>query len=112
MRHPWAPAVIETRAEPGPVMLAHYDAVMGIMRRGGFSLAMTHHALHLLGSRLLGFTRDLFDDSPDLPPEAARPWPSSCAPRCPMWPRWRSGPPTTAVWAVAMQTWSSTSPST
>ena len=70
-RHPWAPAVIETRAGPGPLMLAHYDAVMGIMRRGGFSLAMTHHALHLLGSRLLGFTRDLFDDSPDLPPEAA-----------------------------------------
>ncbi len=71
LRHPWAPAVIETRAEPGPLMLAHYNAVMGILRRGGFSLEMTHHALHLLGSRLLGFTQDLFDDSPDLPPEAA-----------------------------------------
>ncbi|HXR27081.1 MAG TPA: TetR/AcrR family transcriptional regulator C-terminal domain-containing protein [Candidatus Baltobacteraceae bacterium] len=70
VRHPWAPAVIETRTEPGPLMLAHYDAVMGILRRGGFSLELAHHALHLLGSRLLGFTQDLFDDSPDLPPEA------------------------------------------
>jgi hypothetical protein len=29
---------------------------------------MTHHAIHLLGSRMLGFTQDLFDDSPDVDP--------------------------------------------
>ena len=45
---------------------------MGILREGGFSLAMTHHAIHLLGSRLLGFTQDLFDDSPDVDPEALK----------------------------------------
>ena len=70
LQHPWSPAVIETRSEPGMLMLAHYNAVMGILRRGGFSLELTHHALHLLGSRLLGFTQDLFDDSPDLPSDA------------------------------------------
>ena len=72
LRHPWAPDVIETQASPGPQMLKQYDRVMGILREGGFSVALTHHALHLLGSRLLGFTRELFDDdSPDLEPDQA-----------------------------------------
>lgn len=70
-RHPWAPDVIETRAAPGPAMLKQYDTVMGILRGGGLSLDLTHHAIHLLGSRLVGFTRELFDDSPDLDPAAA-----------------------------------------
>jgi len=71
LRHPWAPRIIETRAEPGPAALRHFDTVIGILRDGGFSLAMTHHALHLLGSRVLGFTQDLYDDSGDVSPEAA-----------------------------------------
>jgi len=70
-RHPWAPSVIETRVAPGPATLRQFDRVMGILREGGCSLELTHHALHLLGSRLLGFTRELFDDSPDLAPEEA-----------------------------------------
>jgi AcrR family transcriptional regulator len=69
LRHRWAPRVIETRNDPGPSGLRYYDAVMGILREGGFSLEMTHHAIHLFGSRLLGFTQDLFDDSPDVSPE-------------------------------------------
>ena len=72
LRHPWAPRVIETRNDPGPSGLRYYDAVMGILREGGFSLEMTHHAIHLFGSRLLGFTQDLFDDSPDVSPEAMK----------------------------------------
>ena len=72
LRHPWAPRVIETRNDPGPSGLRYYDSVMGILREGGFSLEMTHHAIHLFGSRLLGFTQDLFDDSPDVSPEAMR----------------------------------------
>jgi len=71
LRHPWASRVIETRDDPGPSGLRHFDAVIGILREGGFSLELTHHALHLLGSRVLGFSQDLFDDSPDLGPEAA-----------------------------------------
>jgi AcrR family transcriptional regulator len=72
LRHPWAPRIIETRNDPGPSGLRYYDAVMGILREGGFSLEMTHHAIHLFGSRLLGFTQDLFDDSPDVSPEAMK----------------------------------------
>jgi AcrR family transcriptional regulator len=72
LRHPWAPRVIETRNDPGPSGLRYYDAVMGILREGGFSLEMTHHAIHLFGSRLLGFTQDLFDDSPDVSPDAMK----------------------------------------
>jgi len=70
LRHPWAPRIIETRDDPGPSGLHYYDGVMGILRDGGFSLEMTHHAIHLLGSRMLGFTQDLFDDSPDVDPVA------------------------------------------
>ena len=33
------------------------------LRGGGLSLALTHHALHIMGSRMLGFTQDLFNDS-------------------------------------------------
>jgi AcrR family transcriptional regulator len=72
LRHPWVPRVIETRNDPGPSGLRYYDAVMGILREGGFSLEMTHHAIHLFGSRLLGFTQDLFDDSPDVNPDAMK----------------------------------------
>jgi len=72
LRHPWTTDVIETRVAPGPSMLRQYDTVMGILRGGGFSLDLTHHAIHMLGSRLLGFTRELFDDSPDLDPETAK----------------------------------------
>src|SRR2546430_365467 len=39
--------------------------------RGGFTIAQAHHALHILGSRALGFTQELFDDSGDLEPETA-----------------------------------------
>ena len=70
-RHAWAPHVIETRAEPAPAILAQFDAVVGIMLAGGFSLGLTHHALHALGSRVLGFTQDLYDDSDDAAADAA-----------------------------------------
>jgi AcrR family transcriptional regulator len=71
LRHPWAPRVIEDLPDPGPAGLRYYDTVMGILREGGFSLEVTHHALHLFGSRLLGFSQDLFDDSPNPDPNAA-----------------------------------------
>lgn len=71
LRHPWAPRAIETRTAPGPAALGYVNAVIGILREGGFSIAQAHHALHILGSRLLGFTQALFDDSGDLDPETA-----------------------------------------
>jgi AcrR family transcriptional regulator len=71
LRHPWAPRVIEARPDPGPATLRYLDTVFGILRDGGFSIAMTHHAIHVLGSRVLGFSQDLFDDNAADPEVAA-----------------------------------------
>src|SRR6185369_2870503 len=57
LRHPWAPAVIVARPEVGPATLRHIDAVLGILQSGGFPIDMAHHALHVLGSRVFGFTQ-------------------------------------------------------
>jgi AcrR family transcriptional regulator len=71
LRHPWAPRTVETRPAPGPAGLAYANAVLGILREGGFSVAQAHHALHILGSRVLGFAQGIFDDAPGPAPEAA-----------------------------------------
>jgi len=68
LRHPWAPKVIETRTNPGPAMLAHVERVIGTLREGGFSVDVTHHAIHVLGSRMFGFTQDPWDMSGGTPP--------------------------------------------
>lgn len=65
LRHPWAPGVIETRTTTSPVVMRYYDALLGLLRRGGFSYDLAHHALHVLGSRALGFTQELFDPDDD-----------------------------------------------
>jgi AcrR family transcriptional regulator len=71
LQHRWAPRVIEERTAPGPATTAYFDALTGILRRGGLSIDLTHHALHLMGSRALGFSQDLFDDSSEFDPEVA-----------------------------------------
>ncbi|MGH2788499.1 MAG: TetR/AcrR family transcriptional regulator C-terminal domain-containing protein [Actinomycetota bacterium] len=72
-RHPWASRVIESRTNATPTMLKYMDSMIGILRAGGFSIDLAHHALHVLGSRLLGFAQELYDDSgDDLDPEAER----------------------------------------
>jgi AcrR family transcriptional regulator len=71
LRHPWVPRTVEAQTAPGPAALLYVNAVIGILREGGFSIAQVHHAIHILGSRLLGFTQAIFDDSGDLEPEAA-----------------------------------------
>jgi AcrR family transcriptional regulator len=68
-RHPWAPAAIESRADPSAVMLAYIDSMIGMLRAGGLSTDLTHHALHALGSRLYGFTQEIFNDSQGLDPQ-------------------------------------------
>jgi Tetracyclin repressor-like, C-terminal domain len=49
-RHPWATPLIESRANPGPATLRHHDAVLGTLRRAGFSVEMAAHADSLLDS--------------------------------------------------------------
>jgi AcrR family transcriptional regulator len=73
LRHTWVPRVIESRKSPSPATIRYFDAVLGILRRGGFSLDAAHHALHIMGSRVLGFTQELFNDSDEFVqgPEAA-----------------------------------------
>lgn len=73
LRHPWAPRVIESRKNPSPATFQYFESVIGTLRTGGFSVGLTHHALHVLGSRVLGFTQELFNDSDELAsgPDAA-----------------------------------------
>jgi len=69
LRHPWAWRVIDTRTSPSPAVLAHLDAIIGLFLAGGFSADQTHHIIHALGTRLLGYTQELFNDSPAISPE-------------------------------------------
>src|SRR6266540_2304988 len=69
LRHPWASRVIESRTAPTPTVIGYMDEMIGILRKGGFSVDLTHHAMHAIGSRALGFSQELFDDTPDDPPE-------------------------------------------
>ena len=63
LRHRWAPRVLETRTNTSSAVLLYYDGLLRLMRDGGFSYDLIHHALHALGSRALGFTQELFDPS-------------------------------------------------
>ena len=71
LRHPWSARVIETRAAPGPATIAYMDRIARILREGGFSADLAHHALHVLGSRVMEFSQDLFDDKADVDPGEA-----------------------------------------
>jgi AcrR family transcriptional regulator len=64
LHHPWAARVIESRASPTPAVLEYMESVIGMFRAGGFSVDLTHHVMHALGSRMLGFTQELFDNTP------------------------------------------------
>jgi AcrR family transcriptional regulator len=61
LRHPWAPGLFETRITTSPAIIRHFDGLVGLMRDGGFSYDLAHHALHALGSRALGFSQEPFD---------------------------------------------------
>ena len=54
-RHPWATALMESRATPGPANLRHHDAVLGILRNAGFSVELAAHAYSLLDAYIYGF---------------------------------------------------------
>ena len=70
LRHRWAPGVLESRTDMPPSLLGYYDSLLRLMRGGGFSLDLAHHALHALGSRALGFSQELFvTDDKDVDPD-------------------------------------------
>jgi AcrR family transcriptional regulator len=71
LRHPWASQVIESRAEPTPTIIGYMDSMMGVFLAGGFSVDLMHHAMHVMGSRILGFSQELFDDTASMPDDEA-----------------------------------------
>ncbi|WP_405431637.1 TetR/AcrR family transcriptional regulator [Micromonospora sp. NBC_00617] len=88
-RHPWAALAIESRNMATPAILAYLDSVVATFKAGGFSANLAHHVMHTMGSRVLGFSQELFDASrqagrsgttsteppADLPPEFAAQFP-------------------------------------
>jgi AcrR family transcriptional regulator len=67
LRHPWASRVIESRPQPTMVVLDYMNSIIGMFRTGGFSVDLTHHVMHALGSRMWGFTQEVF--STPTPPD-------------------------------------------
>lgn len=53
--HPWALGLIESRRSPGPALLRHHDAVLGCLRRNGFSIALAAHAFSVIDAYVYGF---------------------------------------------------------
>ncbi len=69
-RHPWALGLMDSRSQPGPATLRHHDAVLGVLRAGGFSIVMAAHAFSVIDSYLYGFVLQEqslpFEDSAEL----------------------------------------------
>jgi AcrR family transcriptional regulator len=57
LRHPWANGLMDSATSPGPGTLRHHDRVLGTLRNGGFSLAMTAHAFSALDSYVYGYAK-------------------------------------------------------
>lgn len=55
LRHPWALGILESRRHPGPATFRHHDAMLGMLRKAGFSLVMTAHAASAIDTYVYGF---------------------------------------------------------
>jgi len=67
LSHTWARRVLETRVNQTPAVLGYMESFIGMFLAGGLSVDLTHHVMHALGSRMWGFTQELFDGSPAQP---------------------------------------------
>lgn len=63
LAHPWLRRAIETRTVRTPAVLDHMETITSLLLRGGLSADLTHHAMHALGSRIWGFSSEMFDES-------------------------------------------------
>jgi AcrR family transcriptional regulator len=73
-RHSWAIGMMESR-RPGPANLRNHDAVMGCLRKAGFSFKMAIHAYSVQDAYIYGFAlqeKDLALETPDSAGEAAQ----------------------------------------
>jgi AcrR family transcriptional regulator len=74
-RHGWAIRLMQSRTSPGPATLRHHDAVLGCLRRAGFSVQLAAHAFSVLDSYIYGFAlqeRGLPFDNPQESAELAQ----------------------------------------
>lgn len=53
--HSWSLALVETRSAPGPAVLRRHDALIGCLRRGGFSVRLASHATSAVDAYVYGF---------------------------------------------------------
>jgi AcrR family transcriptional regulator len=56
-RHAWATSLIDTRVSGGSGRLAYFEAVIGVLRRAGFTLVLAARAFSLVDSYIYGFCR-------------------------------------------------------
>ncbi len=73
-RHSWAIGMMESR-HPGPANLRNHNAVMGCLRKAGFSFEMAIHAYSVQDAYIYGFAlqeRDVGFETPDSAGEAAQ----------------------------------------
>ena len=54
-RHRWAVGLMESRRTPGPASIRVHNAVLGILREGGFSIELTIQAYSVLDAYIYGF---------------------------------------------------------
>jgi len=69
LRHRWAPEVIKSRTHATPVVLDYLNSLIGMFRAGGFSADLIHQVMHALGSRMWGFTLEVFSTPPPAGPD-------------------------------------------
>ena len=55
-RHPWAANLVLSGSGASPARIAYMEAILGTLRRAGFSAAMTDHGYHAIESHIMGFT--------------------------------------------------------
>jgi AcrR family transcriptional regulator len=70
LRHPWASRAMEGRSTPTMTVLAYMNSMIGMFLAGGFSTDLAHHCMHALGSRMFGFTQELYTGSQGATPSA------------------------------------------
>ena len=60
MKHPWVNALWSKRG-PGPMKLAHMEAILRVLREGGFSVEQACRGYHAVTMHTLGFTLQALD---------------------------------------------------
>ncbi|MFZ2033228.1 MAG: TetR/AcrR family transcriptional regulator [Candidatus Dormiibacterota bacterium] len=70
-RHPWATSLMQSRTKPGPSTLRHHDAVIGSLRKAGFTIDMAAHAFSVMDGYIYGFALQQVNLPSHTPEESA-----------------------------------------